>query len=284
MTMAGKAQLRCQSRQIVVSRNEVQCPRQAQPQVISIQGNAFRLTEHLSQVYGRPADLSGDFRECPAPGKIAGQQDFDTVRQPAARMSRARLVRCAWSQATAHQVQHQALSLQWLNAPVLQAVPEQRDQRLGASVNALMLATKSEVSPVIQKRAGRELTQEGFRQNKRQACIASCDWMTDLIALTGIKEKHVVRIRHRLIAGDVSHVNATIGEHKMDGRGAFLRAPVTARAAAADVSQRYSICIQKMLDFELGVSAHIPMILLSDRSGLSNACLTNGEYSFTSQT
>jgi hypothetical protein len=68
--------------------------------------------------------------------------------------------------------------------------------------------------------------------------------MTDLVALAGIKEKHVVRVRYRLIAGDVPHVNATIGENEMDGRGAFLRAPMTARTAAADVSQRYGIGIQ----------------------------------------
>jgi hypothetical protein len=123
-------------------------------------------------------------------------------------------------------------------------MPEQGDQGLGARVDALLLATKSEVSPVVQKRAGCKLTQDGFRQNKRQARIASCDWMTDLIALAGIKEKHVVRVRYRLISADVPHVNATIGEHEMSGRGAFLRAPMTARTAAADVSQRYGIGIQ----------------------------------------
>jgi hypothetical protein len=121
---------------------------------------------------------------------------------------------------------------------------EQGDQGLSARVDALLLATKSEVSPVIQKRTGREFTQDGFRQNERQACIASRDWMTDLIALAGIKEKHVVRVRYRLIAGDVPQVNAAIGEHEMDGRGAFLRAPMTACTTAADVSQRYSIGIQ----------------------------------------
>ena len=63
--------------------------------------------------------------------------------------------------------------------------------------------------------------------------------------------------RYRLIAGDVPYVNTAIGEHEMHGRGAFLCAPMTARTAAADVSQRYSICIQQMLDFELGEIDHI---------------------------
>ena len=149
-------------------------------------------------------------------------------------------------------------------------MPEKRDQGLGARVDALLLATKSEVSPVTQKRAGRELTQDGFRQNKGQACIASCDWMTDLIALSGIKEKHVVRVCYRLIAGDVPYVNTAIREHEMHGRGTFLRAPMPARTAAADVSQRYSICIEQMLDFELGEIGHVgPLYFFLTGSNLS---------------
>src|SRR5712671_1567400 len=84
--------------------------------------------------------------------------------------------------------------------------------------------------------------------------------MTDLIALTGVEEKYMVRIGHRLIAADVPHVNAAIGEHEMRGRGAFFRAPMTARTAAADVSQRYGIRIQQMIDFELGSGGHTNLI------------------------
>ena len=76
--------------------------------------------------------------------------------------------------------------------------------------------------------------------------------MTDLIALAGVKEKYMVRIGYSLIAAHVPHVNAAIGEHEMRGRGAFFRAAMTARTAAADVSQRYGIRIQQMVDFELG--------------------------------
>jgi hypothetical protein len=78
--------------------------------------------------------------------------------------------------------------------------------------------------------------------------------MTDLVALAGVKKKYVVRIGHRLIAADVPHVNTAIGEYQMRSRGTFFRAAMTARAAAADVSQRYGMRIQQMIDFELGHS------------------------------
>jgi hypothetical protein len=129
---------------------------------------------------------------------------------------------------------------------------KQGDQGLCARVDALMLATESNVPAVIQERPGREFTQDGFRQDERQACIASCDRMTDLIALAGVKEKYMVRIGYRLIGADVPHVNAAIGEHEMRGRGAFFCAAMTARTAAADVAQRYGIRSQQMVDFELG--------------------------------
>src|SRR5258708_33916998 len=87
--------------------------------------------------------------------------------------------------------------------------------------------------------------------------------MTDLIALAGVEEKYMVRIGHRLIAADVPHVNAPIGEHEMRGRGAFLCAAMTARAAAADVSQRYGIRGQQMVAFELGQVGHTHPNILS---------------------
>jgi hypothetical protein len=46
-------------------------------------------------------------------------------------------------------------------------MPKQGDQGLCARIDALMLATESEVSAVIQKRPGREFTQDGLRQDKR---------------------------------------------------------------------------------------------------------------------
>jgi len=131
-------------------------------------------------------------------------------------------------------------------------MPKQGDQGLCARIDALMLATESKVLAVIQERPGREFAQDGFRQDKRQACIASRYRMTDLIALACVKEKYLVRIGYRLIAADVPHVNAAIGKHEMRGRGAFFCAAMTARAAATDVSQRYGIRIQQMVDFELG--------------------------------
>jgi hypothetical protein len=151
MTVARKAQLGGQCGQIVVLRNQVQRSGEAQPQLIAIEGNAFGLLEHLCQIYRRAADFRGDVRERPAPGKIAGQQDFDAVSQPAARTSRSGFVRCAWAQASANQGEHEALGLQRLDGAVVQAMPKQGDQGLCARVDAVMLPTESELSAIIQK-------------------------------------------------------------------------------------------------------------------------------------
>ena len=149
--MSGKAQFGGQCGQIVVLRNQVQRSGETQPQVIAIEGNAFGLLEHLRQIYRRAAYFCGDVRECPAPGKIAGQQDFDAVSQPAARMSRTGFVRCAWAQASANQGEHEALGLQRLDGAAVQAMPKQGDQGLCTRVDAAMLSTESELSAIIQK-------------------------------------------------------------------------------------------------------------------------------------
>jgi hypothetical protein len=61
----------------------------------------------------------------------------------------------------------------------------------------------------------------------------------------------VIGIGHRLVATDVPQVNIAIREYKMRGRDTFFRAAMAARAAAANVSQRYGIRIQQVRDFEL---------------------------------
>jgi hypothetical protein len=76
--------------------------------------------------------------------------------------------------------------------------------------------------------------------------------MTDLVSLAGVEKKYVVGIGHSLIAADVPHVHAAIREYQLRDRRTFFRAAMTARTAAADVSQRYGIRIQQMVDFELG--------------------------------
>src|SRR5580704_8149093 len=92
--------------------------------------------------------------------------------------------------------------------------------------------------------------QNGLRQSERQACIASSYRMTDLISLAGVKKKYVVGIGHGLIVADVPQVNPAIGKYELRGGGAFFRAAMTARTAAADVSQGHGISAQQMADFE----------------------------------
>jgi hypothetical protein len=275
MAVAGKAQICGQSRQIVVLRNHIQGSRETQPQMITIQGNAFDLLEDLRQIYRRAANFGGDIRKCPAPGQIAGQQDFDAVREAAAGMSCSRRVRGARPQAAAHQGQQQTFGLQRLNGTIVQAMPKQCDQRLCARIDALILAAEPELSAIIQKSAGRQFTQDGYRQAKRQACIAPCERMTDPITFASVEKKNVVGICHRLIATHVPQVNATIGKYEMRGRNTFFRAAMTASTAAPDVPQRHSIRVQQMIDFELGHSRQIGLAALSRRAELS---MTANQY------
>jgi hypothetical protein len=97
-------------------------------------------------------------------------------------------------------------------------MPKQRDQGLCARVDALVLAPKSEFCAVVQKRSGRQFLQHALRQAKRQACVASFYWMTDLIALSGVKEKYVIGVRYSLITAHVPHVNAAIGVYEVCSR------------------------------------------------------------------
>src|SRR5271155_5706713 len=76
--------------------------------------------------------------------------------------------------------------------------------------------------------------------------------MADLITFAGVEKEYVVGICYSLIAADVPHVNAAIGKYEMCGRNTFFRTAMTASTAAADVSQRHSIRVQQMIDFELG--------------------------------
>jgi hypothetical protein len=154
-------------------------------------------------------------------------------------------------------------------------MPKQCDQGLCARIDALILAAEPERSAIIQKRAGRQFTQGGFRQAKREACIASCEWMTDLIAFAGVEKKNVVGICHRLIATYVPQVNPTIGKYQMRGRNTFFRAAMTAGTAAPDVPQGHSSRVQQMFDFELGHGRQTGLAALSRRAELS---MTANQY------
>ena len=75
--------------------------------------------------------------------------------------------------------------------------------------------------------------------------------MTDLIPLVRVEEQNLVGVGDRLIVPDVPQVKSAIGENKMRGRDAFLRAAMTAGAAASDVPQGHGIRIQQARDFIL---------------------------------
>jgi hypothetical protein len=61
--------------------------------------------------------------------------------------------------------------------------------------------------------------------------------MAHLVAFSGIKEKNVIRIRHRLVLSDVTQIYAPIWEYEMRSGCEFLRGAMLALARAAHVTQ-----------------------------------------------
>jgi hypothetical protein len=77
-------------------------------------------------------------------------------------------------------------------------------------------------SAIVQEVRGYELMNQRLRQRQVQTRIAAGYGMADAIALSGIEEQHVVRVRHGLIVADMPRVDAAIGKHEMRrGRGLF---------------------------------------------------------------
>ena len=104
-----------------------------------------------------------------------------------------------------------------------------------------MLESETDRFATFQKRCGRQFPQDLIRQGQRQARIAACKRMTDLVPLVGIEEQDLVGVGNRLIATDVSQINAAIGEYKVRDRDAFFHAAMTARAVALYIAQRYGV-------------------------------------------
>src|SRR5215471_7506949 len=110
--MAGKTEIERQGGEVIAPRQQVQSARQPQPEVVAVQRYAFDLLEHLGEVDGRTAYLSGDVGERPASAEIAGEQDLDPINQPLPPVCGSGLVRCAWSEAATHEGQEETLGLE----------------------------------------------------------------------------------------------------------------------------------------------------------------------------
>jgi hypothetical protein len=62
--------------------------------MITIKRDSFDLLEHLREIYQGSTIFSRNLCQCPASGKIAGQQYFNSIGQAAAAMRRTNRVRC----------------------------------------------------------------------------------------------------------------------------------------------------------------------------------------------
>src|SRR6266851_6373052 len=82
MAVAGKAEIKAESGQVIILRERVQRPCKPESQLITIQWEPFHLLEHLREINWGTAHFRCDFSKCPASRQIAGQHKFHPIDQP----------------------------------------------------------------------------------------------------------------------------------------------------------------------------------------------------------
>jgi hypothetical protein len=98
---------------------------------------------------------------------------------------------------------------------IIERVPQERHQCLGARIDSLVLAAEAQWRLTIQQGRRHELAQERFRKGQRQAGITTIHGVTDLISLTGVKKQHMIRIGDRLVPTDVTDVYPSVRKHQL---------------------------------------------------------------------
>ena len=205
VTMAGEAEVQREGGYIVVLRDQVQRPRQAQAKVIAIQRESFDLLECLRQVHGGSADFRRRSRASVQRrdrSLASSTLTRSTSRRRAYVAPGLRDVRGPTLLQTS--VSDRLSASSGSMRPVLQGVAKQRDERLGTRIDAQCCWRKPTGPLIVQEVRGYELVNQRLRQRQVQARIAAGDGMADAIALSGIEEQHVVRVRHRLVVADMS--------------------------------------------------------------------------------
>src|SRR5262249_12069334 len=84
-----------------------------------------------------------------------------------------------------------------------------------------------------------------------QAGIAARDRVADAIALPGVVEQHLIGLGNGIVTAELAHIDATIGEHQMGFRGAFLVGLVATGARAHDVRHSYGRRAEQSLNREV---------------------------------
>lgn len=105
-----------------------------------------------------------------------------------------------------------------------QAVAKQGHERLRARVNPQTLRAKCDVRRHVQKRARRELAQQGLSDTQREAGVATADGVANFVRFGAIEKEQLIRFGHCLIAGKMAHVDAAVGKDEVRGCGTFFSA------------------------------------------------------------
>ena len=186
-----------------------------------------------------------------APRHVAGQQQLHAIDEPPPRVRGATLLRGARTEAAAHQRQREAFGFERLDAAGMQAVAQQRDQRLRTRVDAQRLAAESRFIALGEQPGRCQLSQQRRRKREHETVIAAGDRVADLVALPRIEEQHVVGIRDGLVVADMPQVDPAVRENQMRRRGALLRAAVAAGAQAMHVPHRHGAGVEQPGDLEI---------------------------------
>src|SRR5215831_6913451 len=125
VAVTGESKVQTESGEVVIVRQKIQRPGQAQPQLVPIQRQPLHLLKDLRQVNGRSPDFRGDFSQRPSPREIAREDKLDSIYKLLPSNAGACRVRSARSQCSLHKGQRQALRFQWFGKVPAKAVAQQ---------------------------------------------------------------------------------------------------------------------------------------------------------------
>ena len=124
MTMAVETEVETQRREVVILREELQRPRESQPQLVAIERDPFDLLEYLREVNRRMADLGRNLRQGPPSRRIACEDEFCPVCEPLPSETPTWDMGGARSQRSSGKRQREAFGFERLRDALSKAVPQ----------------------------------------------------------------------------------------------------------------------------------------------------------------
>src|SRR5689334_617303 len=135
MAVAGEPQLEAEGGEIVVLGHQVERAGEPQIELIAVEGHALDLLEDLREIDGGAADLGCDFRERPAARQIAGEEQLRPIHEFLTWDAVGRRAQRLRAQGSTHEGERETFGFERLRDALIQAVSEQRDERLRTRID-----------------------------------------------------------------------------------------------------------------------------------------------------